>query len=263
MPMIRTDKDVRSLQSLRFCYLCGQALCPKDRDRDHVPAKRAFSPEDRQRVPLILPTHACCNNEWNGQDEKLCDLFTGLSGRSVSQKYKSSLSATSFEHPTLGFKVDGIAGLNLDLLVQRWILAFHAALYREPLDRLTKFMISSPLLRLTIKDGKQSWRTPEPAHAAIAWKLYNQRQQGRIDEICAYNGKCHYICAWDTLDNGATCCLYALQVHGWQDLVDRRIGTPSNVVGLYCPPTPRPSTATRANQVELPKHHNQFVDAFS
>ena len=73
MPSLKDQRAVRAVQKLSFCYICGKEFADQDvSDRDHVPPEAVFAKAHRQ--PLILRTHAACNNGNNLIDEKMGQL---------------------------------------------------------------------------------------------------------------------------------------------------------------------------------------------
>jgi hypothetical protein len=72
---LQTQKDIRAVQRLPFCYLCGNHLLEDDvTDGDHLPAKAAFNARDRARA-LKLRTHKRCNANLSVDDKKLGQLI--------------------------------------------------------------------------------------------------------------------------------------------------------------------------------------------
>jgi hypothetical protein len=95
MVSLITQQQLRQVQNLPFCYLCGSAFEPDDRvNRDHVPAQAVFSKRDRQS-PLWLPTHVACNKSHEQIDEKIGQLIALRDGRVPSRR----------EHRRLKFSV--------------------------------------------------------------------------------------------------------------------------------------------------------------
>src|ERR1035441_8895490 len=77
MPSLQTQKDFQGVRNLPFCYLCGRDFVATDAvDWDHVPAKSAFSPRDRD-PPLKLETHReTCHAQWSDNDKKVGQLIS-------------------------------------------------------------------------------------------------------------------------------------------------------------------------------------------
>ncbi|MFZ0847119.1 MAG: hypothetical protein WAM62_15140, partial [Pseudolabrys sp.] len=74
MISLTTQKDFRAVQTLPFCYLCGNDFVEGDEiNRDHVPAQSAIAKRDRD--PLVLPTHVRCNGAHQLDDEKIGQLI--------------------------------------------------------------------------------------------------------------------------------------------------------------------------------------------
>jgi hypothetical protein len=75
MPIVLdTQKALRPLQRLPFCYWCGRDLAGEaDTNVDHVPPSTIFLKDDRS-FPLILPTHVECNGERSVHDQLMGTL---------------------------------------------------------------------------------------------------------------------------------------------------------------------------------------------
>src|SRR5437899_621564 len=128
IPMVSllTQRDLRGVQNLPFCYLCGQQFADGDsRNRDHVPAECVFAKRDRE--PLWLPTHTACNKSYGLIDEKIGQLIALRYGRVSSKPAHRRLKFAMAPRPNLG----AVVNLNIDSAVWRWLAGFHAALYRE------------------------------------------------------------------------------------------------------------------------------------
>ena len=81
MPELFTQRDLRSVQNLPFCYLCGNAFGQKaETTRDHVPPKSIFATADRV-PPLVLPTHRHCNEAQSGYDEIVGQVIAAIHGK--------------------------------------------------------------------------------------------------------------------------------------------------------------------------------------
>ena len=81
MPELSTQVAFRPVQSLAFCYLCGEGFSEHaEKTRDHIPPKSIFAPEDRE-PPLILPTHRNCNEAQSGYDEVVGQLIAAIHGK--------------------------------------------------------------------------------------------------------------------------------------------------------------------------------------
>jgi hypothetical protein len=127
MPQLTTQQDLRRAQAFDFCYLCSAPLLPhQQRDRDHVPPKAVFLPEDRS-PPLLLPTHRACNGGENLADEKIGQLIALRYGRVPEDPKNRRLEFA------LGDGHAAVVNCDVDAAVWRWIRGFHAALYGGPL----------------------------------------------------------------------------------------------------------------------------------
>ena len=75
---LSTQRALRSVRILPFCYLCGKPFEEGDAvDHDHVPPKSIFALADRQ--PLKMKTHKLCNERHSLDDEKVGQMICGNS----------------------------------------------------------------------------------------------------------------------------------------------------------------------------------------
>ncbi len=134
---------MRALKKLPFCYACGKQFTASDPSTDdHVPPKACFAENDRD-FPLQLPVHKGCNSGRNLTDETIGQVIALKHGELPEPrdyKLKFSFFGNEPTSPILG------AVTNVDIRgeVRRWIRAFHAALYQEPLPPETRFAIETP-----------------------------------------------------------------------------------------------------------------------
>src|SRR6184192_804612 len=152
--VIDTQKAMRAVKQLPFCYLCGKALTAP-RNNDHVPPSTIFLDCDRN-FPLILPTHVTCNGDRSREDQAIGQLIGVLHGKDPHGPHnRLNVVGGRFEDGTQGIAVEG---LELRAIIRRWIRGFHAALYGEFLpDGSRVFMTSPPLPEWKSgEDGGQS-----------------------------------------------------------------------------------------------------------
>jgi hypothetical protein len=259
---LQTDKELRGVQSLDFCYSCGvEFKTGEQTTKDHVPPKAIFLRGDRQR-PLILPTHLKCNNEKSDADEIIGQLIYALHGippnkGNVKVKiglYKNALSGD----PVLSFE-----GINLKGVVARFIKAFHAALYKEYLSDNIKHWFDLPTPSGTMKDGKVEFEKFKIQLPLFVETLKKNRKAGKIDRISCFNDKCLYECVWEQMDDGTWACIFGLNIYDWKNLGDasqpRR-----GCVGFYMPLKGLPVGATTGivRKLEIPIYNFDPLDPF-
>lgn len=247
--LIESQSQLRESQRIEFCYLCGHPLELAPCNRDHVPPKRMFAVEDRLN-PLVLPTHERCNHHWHAADEQTCDLFSLFNGREFGGRNQPSLQVVSLKEGEGDTPYLATSSLNLIVVVRRWIHAFHTALYREFLPLDTPMDIGLPFPSSDTPDF-EALSGLRHLHEKISWKLLNHRLMNRVDRIRIYNSKCDYFCVWSKMDSGKSCCMFALRVHSWENLVDTRLGPKAACMGLYIPVAGRPEAASKAVEIEL------------
>lgn len=259
--IIATAKDRQVAKSkIKFCYLCGRLLSANETNRDHVPPQSAFAEPDRVD-PLILRTHIECNQSWSVADESMGDLFSGLTGRELS--HNSRLRLVKIPNPVTGEEYSVITGIDLKQIVQRCIRAFHAILYSEylPVNTLNSISMQFPSIS-SHPDGDSNWESLHPMHPMVSRRLWIENRSNNCDMVTAYNGKCEYLCNWDKLDNGISCCLFALRIHEWEKLADSRLVPECCTVGIYVPPKGRPPTAARSRCLEAAIKPKDYLNPF-
>jgi Protein of unknown function (DUF2934) len=231
MPIeLRTQQAVRALQRLPFCYICGQPFQNGDvKNRDHVPPSTLFLVPDRN-FPLILPTHYNCNHDRHLEDQTIGQLVGILHEQAPDPEHlRMQLIA--------GIAADGqlfvaAGGFDLRATIRRWVLGFHAALYREFLNAGQAFMTFPPLAEGN-RDNLEIERVPEIIPEVVRAIRFN-RSLGKVDRLLTRNGKCVYECVWMESDApGTWFCAYALDLYGWVHLGDiDRFGR-RGCVGMY------------------------------
>lgn len=269
MPDLTTQQDFRKVQTLPFCYLCGQRFMSDDSiNRDHLPPSAVFEQEDRN-VPLILPTHVACNAQEHVSDEFIGLLISLIHGRPLKQGHRP-LDATVAH--VAGKPVTLSRGLNIHHFIRRCVRGFHAALYGEWLPSATENAFHPPLRGAEL-DGDSGQPTDEfqallardkgvGQHALFAGVLKQNRIADNTDKVVSQNGKCVYECVWSNLDNGRPICIFGLKIYEWQQF-DQLAGYPARgCVGIYGPTAGRPEIATRATELEFPFPNTDGLDPF-
>lgn len=267
MPSILTQKDVRRLQRLTFCYVCGELLPPErhpDRNDDHVPPETCFAHEDRT-FPLKLPTHVACNIKRHLVDEMMGQLFLHRNKRHPGA---DRIRLTGFNVDT-GNPADTVGVLdNLDINreVWHWIRAFHAALYCEHLDERASIALESPF-PIALRTPQGPIPVPLKAqHQVFVRTIKANRAANNLDRIHSNNGKMRYECVWDIGSDRRWHCIFALDIYGWRDFGDlSTIGHgPRGCAGCYAfSDGRRPSVATKATVLLPVMQFGDLWDAFS
>lgn len=243
MPVILdTQKAVREVRDLPFCYLCGRPFGPDEKTNpDHIPPTGLFAIEDRD-FPLILPTHRSCNASQSPYDQVVAQLVGMIHGREdAPQHLKLKL--------LVGHRQDGslavaAADLQLRNIIRRWVRAFHAALYREPLPDTREFSTCPPLPEAD--PASRAYLAVPSVFAEFVNELKRNRATSTLDKIVCRNGMCRYECVWSQADHGAWMCIYGLNVYDWINLGDTSVEA-RGCVGSYIRPeggTPRGATCT-------------------
>lgn len=258
MPILRTQGELRAVQNLPFCAICGEPFADDERPtRQHTPPKAVFAKADRD-PPLIVAAHKSCNANQSGLDTAIGQLVAVLHGRYPKTTREVALRVGEFPVSARRTTV-GVEGLPLRAIVFRWLRCFHAALYGEYLiDRGGNFFAPFPAGDL---DKGIVQYTEEPVDRVVFTELIRREiKAGRVDGIDCCNGTCRYRCAWLTFDNGAPFCVYALRLYNWEALGDA--GRPNmGCVGWYGSTMPR--TAAVGAGGDINPANCQSLDPFA
>lgn len=270
MPVLLTPKDFQEAKKLDFCYLCGESFDESNpATRDHVFARRIFDLSDRE-PSFILPGHGSCNNERSMQDETAKEFLGILRGKRPSRK--TGLKFNVMANAAGGLAL-GVEGLPLRPLVTRWLRAFHAALYREPLPNDTQNAIHLPLRAGDEKDGVATFEKELPQQRPLVKAIKQNRVAGKLDRVHCNAGQVRFECVWIRTDYvgplklprlysaGQWICIFALDVHGWLRLTDAD-SPPMNCVGAYWPASGVPNLATRGTTLEFDVKNTSVLDPF-
>ena len=241
MPQITTQRDARAAKKLPFCYVCGNTFQSRDEATDdHIPPETAFLPEDRVDFPLILPAHQGCNHTFNLEDEIFGQLI-GLGHEAEQRQDRLTITGAS---DVAGNFYAMLEDFDLRGAIRRWVMAFHAALYQEPLPPLTRFSTQTPLPSATTVNGIV---TPDPQLQQFqdyAEQISINEQLGLVDRITANNGKLNYTCCWQRSDNGPWIAFFKLDVYAWSKLGDMKNFGIRQCIGAYASPGYIPALAT-------------------
>jgi hypothetical protein len=228
--VIDTQKAMRKVRALPFCYLCGDPLTDPQND-DHVPPTAIFLNGDRN-FPLILPTHDRCNGDRSSEDQVIGQLVGVLHGKAPDARHdKLDVKPVLFEDGTVGAAVRDV---DLRAIIRRWVRGFHAALYEEFLpDKARMFSTCPPLPEAQRPNGEVR---PVPVASVLprfVEEIKRNRATGSLDRVMCRNGKCVYECVWAQADRGQWLCVYALDLYGWIKLGDPVHFEARGCVGTY------------------------------
>lgn len=250
MPNLCTQRDFRDVQTLGFCYLCAQALEPdQEKDRDHVPPRRLFLPDDRSPT-LWLPTHKSCNGELSLGDEKIAHLIGLKYGRLPKDPRNRPLRFA------LRGDLGAVINCDVDAAVWRWIRGFHAALYREPLPLPIAGALVTPFPRGEVKDRGIEVEGIRPQHLNFVSTIKLNRAFGNLDRIRSNGHKLTYECVWSRADNdGPWLCIFALDLYDWKDLGATKTFPARGCAGFYhlgSGGLPKGATAAKGTRLLVP-----------
>jgi hypothetical protein len=236
MVSIVNHKHLQAVQKLPFCYSCGKTfLLTDETDRDHVPPRSCFALRDRIR-PVILQAHRTCNSGYKVSDERVGQFISLRHGR-VPSEGKDRLKFRFFRDPRTGEMSGAVANVEIREAIERWVRAFHAALYLEPLDPGTRFGIETPFA-VAVPTAKGIIRdTGRPQHRVFVSTIKESRSANNVDYLAANNGKLRYECVWVQTTQGVWVAVFALDIYNWKDLGRLSSGTAKGCVGFYQTPT--------------------------
>ncbi|MBS0220795.1 MAG: hypothetical protein JSR91_08645 [Proteobacteria bacterium] len=258
MISLHYPKHFQAVRQLSFCYLCGNEFLPDEKiDRDHVPPKTVFAKV--HRVPLILKTHAACNEAHSPTDEKMGQLI-GLSRGAIPTDPKNS--RLQIQH--LGFRTAAITNIDVHGAIWRWVRGFHAALYREPLPEICQRAIELPFQRAR-RDTLGFSVVPlrEAQHVAFVRAIKTNRAKQNVDRIRCNADKLTYECVWAQNEgNREWGCIFALDVYDWKDLGDPKLGQ-RGCAGVYSLPDGHvPPNAARLMKSSILVPNTEPLDPF-
>jgi hypothetical protein len=266
MIKLETQRALRAVRDLPFCYVCCNAFKAEDEtDYDHVPASSVFAKEHRQ--PLKLKTHKSCNQGHQLVDEKIAQMI-GLRRGAAPQPDNRRIQALS---TNLGVAVINV---DVDATVWRWITAFHAALYQSPL-RFEQTGVNDPpffrTLVLPFPKASRITKRMEPVrqqHLEFVKAIKNNRFKDNLDRIECNKGQLVYECVWDQFTNrknrSELGCIFALDVCDWKDLGVIPLDVVRGCGGMYMiEGRGIPSGATRAVRSKLILPNYDRFDPFA
>jgi len=231
MPRLATQKDLRAVRSLPFCYLCGGAFARDAQiNRDHVPPSSAFAKADRD-PPLKLKTHIECHKRWSVEDKKVGQLIALKRGERPKAPRDEALRFVGAGN------MIGVDNLNIDEAVWRWVSGFHAALYGTPLvlSENSWRTLRTPFPRGTISGNTVSLQPMFHQHSMIVDAIKRNRAADNLDVLVANRGNLRYQCVWvEADDHSKWACMFAIDIYDWKDLGGHTPAIPSRgCAGLY------------------------------
>lgn len=258
MVVLDSQRLLRTVQRLPFCYLCGTPFKEGDDcDRDHVPPETIFLPEDRE--PLILRTHRVCNGSYNKVDELIGQLIALRYGKVPPRRNRHLRIQVS---PDL--ERGAVTNINIDQAVWRWVAGFHAALYKESLFHSSMRSLVVPFPKGQNRNGKVIIDPLLPQHPFFVEQIKTNRACNNLDRVVSNKGKMRYECFWMQVDgNGSWMCIFALDIYDWKDL-GRTPGHPARgCAGCYVTMSREvPAKAARAKQSPIKVPNSDPLDPF-
>ena len=261
MPSLQTQKDFQGVRNLPFCYLRGRDFVATDAvDWDHVPAKSAFNPRDRD-PPLKLKTHReTCHAQWSDNDKKVGQLISLRRGE--GPKSQSDQALPFIQHGDMV----GLENPNIEAAVWRWVKGFHAALYQRPLAASRPLSIQTPFPR-----GRRgpSGIVIDPIleqHVVAVDLIKRNRIVENLDKVISNKQKLRYECVWRKADAAdAWACFFALDIYDWKDLGSHTEKIPARgCVGIYMlPDKAAPPGATLDSDSRIAVPNSDRFDAFA
>jgi hypothetical protein len=261
MPIhLTTQKDLRAVQRLPFCYLCADVFQAGEvTTRDHVPPSGLFDEQDRD-FPLILPTHERCNHRQSADDEVIAQVVGVLHGKPVIEDgRRPRLGVGSFDDGSFGYCA---LGLGIRGIIWRWVRGFHSALYQKPVGRAS-FSVYPPL-----PEGRGAGNQIEPVPMPevvphLVREIRCNRLTQSLDSIVCRRQRCRYECLWTQADGGQWFCIWALDLDGWSELGDVTHFERRGCVGTYrLQEQPVPAKATIGTKLQFDIRDAACLDPF-
>jgi hypothetical protein len=261
MVVLRWPRDFRAVQDLPFCYLCGTGFTEDhETDRDHVPPKSVFNPRDRA-PPLKLKTHKSCNGRFSVDDKKVGQLIALRRGERPTSARDRALRIVHYPH----LDMVALENLNVDAAIWRWVLGFHAALYRHSLIG-ERGSIQTPFPRGNKNDGRVTIEPILRQHLEFIASIKRNRAHNNLDRLISNNGKLIYECVWAQFDKQARWfCMFALDIYDWKDLGSHTADIPARgCTGFYVLRNgSAPETAARDHARTLITPNYDIFDPFA
>jgi len=261
MIRVTTHKALQNHTKLDFCYLCGKAFDDGSKtNRDHVPPKAIFLPDDRLN-PLILPTHVGCNQSESGEDELVSQLVSALHRR-LPRPERQRLQFIGGRLKPDGQPIAFTSNVNLACVVWRWVRGFHAALYRQYLPRSGHCFVHPPFPSGR-REGERLIRDPIlPQQTFVPEEIKKNRIARNLDVLKCWNGKCYYESVFVRADNGQPICFWALRLYDWEKLADPRWLRSHGCIGAYEASAGIPQEASRGTKLDFPFPNTNPLDPF-
>ncbi|SRR5260221_6492217 len=255
MPALLNHKNLQAVLGLPFCYQCGKAFTPGEEiNMDHVPPKSCFALSDRS-PPLKLPTHTSCNASYKVSDERV-GQFISLKHRRVPSRRNRRLQITQFAQDGKYFAA--LTNVDMHGEIERWVRAFHAALYHEPCTPETRFGIQTPFpTARPSPDGRIVNDGFKRQHFLFVKTIKDNRAANNLDTVVCNNGRLRYECVWNQATNGNWICIFALDLYGWKDLGDVNNFPARGCTGFYQMPSaqmPAIGTKVKGLRVQIPNY---------
>lgn len=261
MVLLSKPKEFQGVGKLAFCYLCGKPFAVGDEtNRDHIPPKGTFHVRDKE-PPLILKTHTKCNNEHSENDKKIGQLIAMRRWEKPKMPRDRALSIVHFARNNMA----AVDNLHIDKTVWRWVIGFHAALYREPLIG-TMISLQTPFPRAEKVNNEIILRPLLPQHLLVVEHIKLNRLHNNLDRIVSNKGKMTYECVWCQADDQRRwLCMFALDIYDWKDLGSHTKDIPARgCVGIYMlqdGSMPKGATMNRKSNIIIPNY--DVLDAFA
>ena len=254
---LSTQADLRALQALPFCYLCGASTDSAPVNQDHVLARSLFARGDRT-PPLKLPTHVSCNQERSGDDEAVGLLVSLLHSLRLSTPRR--LPVVPRLHPSGAL----LASTSLDLrgCIWRWVRGYHAALYRSHLPDTVDHVVFPPLPSVPFQDAGLRSDDRLAQLAQIVTVVKQSRAVARTDTVVTHAGHCRYDSTWTRFNSGRWTCFFALRIYNWEALGDSSTYPRRGCAGAYDPFDEPPGNSAVAPEVPISISNHDPLDPF-
>jgi hypothetical protein len=176
-----------------------------------------------------------CNDRFKKDDERVGQFLSLLHGE-LAKAEKRRLRYRRFSNPALdrqGRQVEAVSNVDMYGVVYRWVRAFHAALYQQPIPQKVNYAIELPFDVVSPIGGAYIVDDGRPRQRALCEEtIARNRLTSTIDRLAGWNGKLQYECVWVRTPIHAY-CVFWLNFYGWRQLAKINGHSPRDCVGFY------------------------------
>lgn len=232
---------VRRHRDHPFCYICGEGFTGDQVvNRDHVPPENIFLVEDRVNFPLKMNVHKACHDRYCEEDERVGQLMQATRGEMPTpERDRRGLEPHQLQNGQV-IPILRAESLDLNRAFFRYVRAFHAALYDQPLPEDTKHALHSPAIEFVPEEGtgRPLFFDRRLKDQSMISCIFRQNVEDGLamDAVVAYNMAMIYECFWRTDPSGPTECFFCLRIYNSNEMGAVQLYGRRACVGRYRPP---------------------------